>query len=135
MPDSLALQEFHSKKTSIGKSRRLFFCTSLFSNKCRPIVQSLAPYGELSPNDFFDLSFFLNFAFQKITFDSDLDPFVKRNISLDARLPCISKGLSSNRSLERATFLTIFPLLFLCRSRQMGLLCLNDIETKLFQYA
>jgi len=76
MPDSLALQEFHSKKTSIGKSRRLFFCTSLIPNKCRPIVQSLAPYYELSPNDFFDLSFFFYFAFQKIVFDSDLDPFV-----------------------------------------------------------
>jgi len=37
MPDSLALQEFHSKKTSIGKSRRLSsFYTSLFSNQCRP---------------------------------------------------------------------------------------------------
>jgi len=66
IPDSLALQEFHSKKTSIGKSRRLFFCTSLFSNQCRPIMQSFAPYGELSPNDFFDLSFFFFlFCFSK----------------------------------------------------------------------
>lgn len=59
MPDSLALQEFQSKKTSIGKSRRLsLFCASLFSNQCSLTVQSLAPYAELSPNDFFDLSFF-----------------------------------------------------------------------------
>ena len=59
IPDSLALQEFHSKKTSIGKSGRLsFFVPPCFRTSVGLIVQSLAPYAELSPNDSFDLSFF-----------------------------------------------------------------------------
>ena len=58
MPDSLALQEFHSKKTSIGKSRRLsFFVPPCFRTNVGLIVPSLASYTELTPNDFFDLSF------------------------------------------------------------------------------
>jgi hypothetical protein len=44
MPDSLALQEFHSKKTGIGKSRRLtFFVCPCFRTSVGLIVQSLAP--------------------------------------------------------------------------------------------
>jgi hypothetical protein len=67
MPDSLALQEFHSKKTSIGKSRRLTFLY-LFSATAGLIVHSLAPCTELGPSDILVLSSFFLLYFSKRLF-------------------------------------------------------------------